>query len=80
MSWQVQEAPQRFGEILQQARECGPQVVSERGEDVAVVISIEEYRQLTTEPMDFKTFLMTGPSFDNLDLERDKALPREIEL
>ena len=80
MSWQVQEAPQRFGEILQQARECGPQMVSERGEDVAVVISIEEYRRLRNEGPDFKEFLMSGPDLSVLDLTRDTDPPRDIDL
>lgn len=80
MSWQVQEAKQRFSFLVQQAIDCGPQVVTRRGQDVVVILSIEEYHRLIQQPMDFKTFLMTGPSFDDLDLERDRDLPREIDL
>nr|BFE80969.1 hypothetical protein GCM10020093_035700 [Planobispora longispora] len=44
--WQVQEAKQRFSEVVRRAVSEGPQVVTRHGEEVAVVIDIAEYRRL----------------------------------
>jgi prevent-host-death family protein len=82
MTWQLQTAKQKFSELVSRAIEEGPQVVTRRGEEVVVVVSIDEYRRLRKrkpEP-DFWDLLTSGPSFDDLDLERSKDLPREVEL
>ena len=45
-----------------------------------MVLDVREYRRLRGVPMDFKEFLMSGPDFSLLDLERQKDLPREVDL
>jgi prevent-host-death family protein len=45
MSWSVSEAKARLSALLAKARR-GPQVIENRGEEVAVVLSITEYRRL----------------------------------
>jgi prevent-host-death family protein len=80
MRWQVQEAKQRFSELVQRALEDGPQTVTRRGKEVVVIIAAEEYQRLTGSKPDFKTFLLSGPDLDMLDLERSRDLPREMEL
>ncbi|MGI5216698.1 type II toxin-antitoxin system Phd/YefM family antitoxin [Nocardia sp. CA-290969] len=79
MSWQVQEAKQRFSELIRDATTEGPQIVTRHGEEIAVVIDIEEYRRLKGEVVDFKEFLRSGPGLEELDLHRDHTLPREID-
>jgi prevent-host-death family protein len=59
VQWQVQEAKQRFSEVLRRAHEDGPQVVTRHGSEVAVVIDIGEYRRLKGEELSFKEFLTT---------------------
>lgn len=76
--WQVQEAKQRFSELIRSAQTDGPQVVTRHGAPIAVVIEITEYRQLKGEVVDFKDYLRSGPSFDDLDLGRTAELPRTI--
>lgn len=44
--WQVQEAKARFSEMLETALTEGPQTVTKRGEEVAVLVSAEEWRDL----------------------------------
>ena len=44
MSWPVQDAKQRFSELIRTAGEDGPQIVTRHGEEVAVVIGMAEYR------------------------------------
>jgi prevent-host-death family protein len=77
--WQIQEAKQRFSELIRAVQSDGPQFVTKHGEDVAVVIDIEEYRRFKGETMDFKEFLLSGPTFDDIEFERSPELPRVID-
>ena len=79
MRWQVQDAKQRFSELIRTAHMDGPQVVTRHGEEIAVVIGIAEYRHLKGETSDFKDYLRSGPGFDDLDLDRTGELPRSID-
>jgi antitoxin Phd len=45
-SWQVQQAKARFREFLNAALEKRPQVVTRRGEETAILVSIEDWRRL----------------------------------
>ncbi|MER6949927.1 type II toxin-antitoxin system Phd/YefM family antitoxin [Nonomuraea sp. NPDC005983] len=78
--WQLQEAKQRFSEVVRRAHDEGPQIVTRHGEDVAVVLDMAEYRHLKGEEPDFKEFLLSGPDLSELDLTRSKDLPREVDL
>lgn len=79
MNWQVQDAKQRFSELIRTAHDEGPQVVTRHGEEIAVVIDIADYHRLTGEVTDFKNYLRSGPRFDDLDLTRTAELPRSID-
>jgi prevent-host-death family protein len=79
--WQVQDAKQRFSELVQRTLDEGPQVVTRRGQEVVVVIAVREYRRLTGEGADFKAFLADAPDLSLLQLDdRPRDLPREVEL
>lgn len=80
MNWQVQEAKQRFSELVERAVSDGPQIVTKHGRPAVAVVEIGEYRRLSGTTMNFKEFLMSAPDFSMLDLERSKELPREIDL
>ena len=80
MSWQLQEAKQRFSELVRRTLEEGPQVVTRHGEEVVVVVPAEEFRRMQPEKPDFKEFLLSGPDLSVLDLERPRELPRDVEL
>lgn len=45
-AWQVQEAKARFSELLETSIAHGPQVVTKRGVETAVVVPIDQWRQL----------------------------------
>ena len=79
MRWQVQDAKQRFSELIRTARDDGPQVVTRHGEEIAVVIDIADYRRLKGETLEFKDYLRSGPGFDDLDLERAAERPRNLD-
>jgi prevent-host-death family protein len=71
MEWQVQQAKQRFSELVQRALDEGPQIVTRHGKPAVAVVDIAEYRRLKGAPLDFKAFLLTMPPIDDLDLARD---------
>ncbi|HWG65042.1 MAG TPA: type II toxin-antitoxin system Phd/YefM family antitoxin [Streptosporangiaceae bacterium] len=79
MQWQVQEAKQRFSELIRAAHDEGPQVVTRHGEEIAVVIDIDEYRHLNGEAAEFKEYLRCGPGFDDLEIARSAERPRTLD-
>lgn len=80
MVWQVQDAKQRFSALVRSAVDEGPQVVTRHGEAVVVVVSAAEYRRLTGDIPDFKTFLLNAPDFSLLDIQRDPDTGRDVDL
>jgi len=78
--WQLQEAKQRFSEVLRRAHTEGPQIVTRHGEEVAVIIDIEEYRHMSGSVADFKEFLLSAPELDTLDIQRSRERARRIDL
>ncbi|MGH3782627.1 MAG: type II toxin-antitoxin system Phd/YefM family antitoxin [Pseudonocardiaceae bacterium] len=80
MSWQLQEAKQRFSELVRRTLEEGPQVVTRHGEEVVVMVPAQEYRRSQQAHPDFAEYLRSGPDFDPLELDRSKQLPRDVEL
>ena len=65
-SWQLQEAKSRFSEFLNAALKKGPQVVTRRGVETAVLVPIEEWRRMqqATRPNIKELLLGPGPRFD----------------
>jgi antitoxin Phd len=45
-TWQVQDAKARFSELLDATLNEGPQMVTRRGVEAAVLVPIEEWRRL----------------------------------
>jgi len=67
-SWQVQDAKARFSELLDAAIEKGPQIVTRRGVETAVLVPIEEWRRLRREahPSLKDWLLVPEPRFEPL--------------
>lgn len=79
MTWNLADAKNRLSEVVNLALTEGPQTITRR-KDSVVVVSAETYAELTGQRQSFKDFLMSGPSFEGLDLERDKSPMRDVEL
>ena len=77
--WQLQEAKQRFSELIRSVEVDGPQFVTRHGEEVAVVIDIAEYRRLRGGGSDFKAFLRSAPDLD-LEIDRSPAPAQVVDL
>ncbi len=78
--WQLQEAKQRFSEVIRSAHADGPQFVTRHGREVAVVLDIEEYRRLRGGSRDFRDFLLSGPRSDLLRIDRSPERAPVVEL
>jgi prevent-host-death family protein len=78
MEWQMADAKNRFSEMLNLAASQGPQRVR-RQKDAFMVVTEEEWERLSSNRPDFKEYLMTGPSFDGVDLTRDPSPMRDVE-
>lgn len=86
--WQIQDAKQRFSEMIRAVAHEGPQVITRHGEDVAVVVDIAEYRRLTRPAVDLASVLLGGPKIDDsgadvfagIEAERKADFGRAIDL
>ena len=79
MIWQLQEAKQKFSQLVRRAIEEGPQTVTRHGEEAVVVMSASEFRRLNVRP-DFKQFLLSGPDLSKLRIRRSRERARVIDL
>lgn len=78
-TWQLQEAKDRFSELVERALSEGPQDITVRGEPVAVLISHAEYTRLTHPKPGFVDFMRASPMVGQaLDIERQPGLTRDI--
>ncbi len=78
MAWQLQEAKQRFSEVVRRAQKSGPQVVTRHGRAAVVVVSAEDFARL--RGAGFKQFLRTAPDISRLDVRRDRRPARRVTL
>jgi antitoxin Phd len=76
-SWQVQDAKARFSEFLDATIKKGPQVVTRRGVETAVLVPIEEWNRLQRAARpSLKTLLLASEArFENL-LSENRLLRR----
>ena len=58
--WQLQDAKNRFSEVVKRAGDEGPQTVTVHGRRAAVVMSALEYDLLIKPRMSFNEFLMSS--------------------
>jgi prevent-host-death family protein len=65
MDWPLQDAKNRFSEVVQRARREGPQTVTLRGERAAVVLSAADYDALTRDRPSLVDDLLSGPDWDD---------------
>ena len=79
--WQLQEAKNRFSQVVDEALAHGPQTITRRGVETVVVMSMEEYRKSVACDGSIVDFLMKSPLHGSgLEIERDKDLGRDLDL
>ena len=78
-TWQLQEAKSRLSEVIKQAA-IAPQTITLRGVPVAVIVSMDKYKQFAKPKKSLLEFLRSAPfSLDELEIpEREAEEMREI--
>ena len=81
-TWPVQDAKARFSELLNACLADGPQVVTRRGAEAAVLVPVEDWERLQkmAKPSLKELLLSDKAKIDDLPLpERGKARRRKVE-
>lgn len=80
-TWSVQDAKNRFSEVVKAARRQ-PQTVTKHGKPAVVVVAAEEYERLRKleqlKAQSFTEMLLAMPQGD-VAFERIEAKPRDVE-
>lgn len=83
-TWKLEDAKNRFSEVVRRALAHEPQRVTRSGRDAVVVVSAEDYERLVA-PADLVSFLQASPlaealAEDETLLDRNRDLGRDIEV
>lgn len=74
--WSVADAKASLSEVLDQAAANGPQTITRRGEPIAVVVSVDEWKRKSRRKGNLAEFFATSPLRDSgLDLEERAIEP-----
>lgn len=81
-TWQLQEAKNKFSRVIENAICQGPQIITRRGVEVAIVLSYEEYQQMLASRGSLSAFFRNSPlAGSDLNLDRDKSdMRKDVEL
>ena len=75
-TWQLQEAKSRLSEVIKQAA-ISPQTITLRGVPIAVIISMDKYKQLANPKKSLREILGSAP-FCLAELELPKREAEEM--
>jgi prevent-host-death family protein len=78
-AWQLQEAKNKFSNLVERAQKEGPQIVTKHGKESVVVLSIEDFKKLVRPKTSLFRFLQDSP-LAGLDIARDKKPARDVPL
>jgi len=74
--WQLQEAKAMFSKVIKAAA-IKPQFITVRGKETAVILSIKEYKKLSSPRQTLFEFIQNSPLRD-LELELPSRQPEEM--
>ena len=77
--WQVQDAKNKFSEVIDRALKDGPQEITRHGKKTAVLLSMSEYSKLKRRRGTLFDFFQRSP-LAGVEIERNKDLSREVDL
>ncbi len=76
-TWQLQEAKNKFSRVVENAVTSGPQIITRRGVEVAIVLSYAEYKNMVASRQKLSQFFRESPLAGvELDLTRDQSEAR----
>lgn len=83
MAWQLQDAKNRFSEVVQKANTIGPQIVTVGGKPTAVVVSMAEFERLNGKAPSLMDHILPDPAWPDDVVEeinlRSKSRRRSVE-
>ena len=77
--WQLQEAKNKFSQVVRQAQQGKPQYITVHGKPTAVIVSIEDYQKLNRPQTSLSEALMLPLLEDELDRSRDRDTGRDLD-
>ncbi len=72
MIWQIQEAKNKFSEVIEKTLLEGPQAITRCGKKVVIMISVKEYENNILQKTKLGDFFLDSPLCQDLKLERGK--------
>jgi antitoxin Phd len=79
-SWKLQDAKAKFSQVVDDALKIGPQYVTRRGQEAVVILSVKEFKKITSKKTSLKQFLLDCPEMDDdFKFERQKDSSRRVE-
>lgn len=80
--WKLEDAKARFSEVVRRAAARGPQLVTVRGREAAVILAPEQYRRLLPKPKNVLPLgrFLKGLGLSTLEVEREIDTGRDIDL
>jgi len=80
--WKLEDAKARFSEVVRLAGTDGPQMVTIRGREAAVILTPEAYKQLLPKPRGHQPLVrfLQGLGLSKLDIKRERDTGREVSL
>jgi prevent-host-death family protein len=82
MIWQLQDAKSKFSQVVNRAIKDGPQIVTRHGEEVVVILSVDDYHRMIKPKPSLLALLLESPLMNSgLEILRDREdFGREISL
>lgn len=74
--WPLHEAKNRLSEVVERSLKEGPQIVTRRGKEAVVILSIKAYRRLSGEVPGLMDCLLHAPRGEALSMGRSKEPAR----
>jgi prevent-host-death family protein len=71
-TWQLQEAKNKFSELVEKAKYEGPQFVTKHGKKSVVVLSVEKFKKVVQPKSNLFQFIQTSPlSKTSIGIEKE---------
>jgi len=80
-TWQLQEAKNKFSNLVERAQHEGPQIVTKHGKKAVVVLSVDDYRKMNRPKTTLLEFIQRSPLGGiEIDVSRNKNAPRDVKM
>jgi prevent-host-death family protein len=76
LDWQLQEAKAMLSEVIKAAA-MQPQIITVRGKETAVILSVEEYKRLVKPKQTLYEFIQSSP-LRGIELSLPQRLPENM--